>query len=49
MMYEADAQANETPGLEEYLAAIRQRKWLVLICTVLGVVLASAFIVNRAL
>ena len=48
MMYEADARANETPGLEEYLAAVRQRKWLVVICIVLGFVLASAFTVNRS-
>ncbi|MDW3178144.1 MAG: polysaccharide biosynthesis tyrosine autokinase [Acidimicrobiia bacterium] len=47
MMYEAGAGAKETPGLEEYLAAIRQRKWLVVVCTVLGLALASLFIVNR--
>jgi capsular exopolysaccharide synthesis family protein len=48
MMYEAGAGAKETPGLEEYLAAINQRKWLVVVCTVLGIVLASLFIVNRS-
>ncbi|MFT7475354.1 MAG: capsular exopolysaccharide synthesis family protein [Verrucomicrobiales bacterium] len=48
MMYEADAGAKETPGLEEYLAAINQRKWLVVVCTVLGIVVASLFIVNRS-
>ena len=36
MMYESGSQAKETPGLEDYLAAIRQRKWLILACAVLG-------------
>ena len=39
-MYETGSQAKETPGLEDYLAAISQRKWLILVCTALGLALA---------
>ena len=40
VMYETGSQAKETPGLEDYLAAISQRKWLILVCTALGLALA---------
>ena len=47
MMYEKDAKGRETPGLEDYLAAIRQRKWLILLCGVLALVLAILFTSTR--
>ncbi len=47
MMYEAGSTAKETPGLEEYLAAIRQRKMLIVICTLLG--LAAGIALSVAL
>ncbi|MGI9606342.1 MAG: polysaccharide biosynthesis tyrosine autokinase [Acidimicrobiales bacterium] len=47
MMYEKGASGLETPGLEDYLAAIRHRKWLVLICALLGLVGAVAFSQSR--
>lgn len=47
MMYEKGAQARETPGLEDYLAAIRQRKWLILLCVILGLALASFVVTSR--
>ncbi len=46
-MYEAGSQAKDTPGLEDYLAAIRQRKWLILICAALGLGLAVLFTLSR--
>ncbi len=42
-MYETGSQAKETPGLEDYLAAIRQRKLLIIICAVLGLAAAVLF------
>lgn len=47
MMYEPGSQAKETPGLEDYLAALRQRKWLVLLCAALGLVGAFFFSTAR--
>lgn len=47
VMYEAGSQAKETPGLEDYLAAIRQRKWLIIICALLGLALAVLFTLSR--
>ena len=47
VMYETGSQAKETPGLEDYLAAIGQRKLLILVCAVLGVVLAVLFTLSR--
>lgn len=47
MMYENGAMARETPGLEDYLAAIRQRKWLILVCVILGLALASFSVATR--
>ena len=46
-MYEAGSQAQETPGLEDYLAAVRQRKWLIIICALIGIVLAVLFTLSR--
>ncbi|MEE9416233.1 MAG: polysaccharide biosynthesis tyrosine autokinase [Acidimicrobiales bacterium] len=46
-MYEATSQANETPGLEDYLKAIQARKWLVLIAALAGLLLASIFLQSR--
>jgi capsular exopolysaccharide synthesis family protein len=43
MMYEPGSQAKETPGLEDYLAAIRQRKWLILLCAALGLAAGVLF------
>lgn len=47
MMYESGSQAKETPGLEDYLAAMRQRKWLILLCTLLGLALGILFTATR--
>lgn len=46
MMYEPGVQAKETPGLEDYLAAIRQRKLLVALCAALGLFAAILFTVT---
>ena len=46
-MYEANAPANETPGLEDYLKAIQSRKWLVIACAIAGLILASLFAGSR--
>jgi len=43
MMYEPGSQAKETPGLEDYLAAIRQHKWLILACAAVGLAAGIAF------
>lgn len=48
MMYEQGANAKETPGLEDYLAAIRVRRWLVLLCLIAGIGLALLFAANRS-
>lgn len=47
MMYEPGSQAKETPGLEDYLNAIRQRKWLIIAFAVLGLAAGIAFGVVR--
>ena len=47
MMYESGSQAKETPGLEDYLAAMRQRKWLILICALIGIALGILFTTTR--
>lgn len=47
MMYEPGSQAKETPGLEEYLAAMRQRKWLILACAILGLIAGIVFSTTR--
>lgn len=47
MMYETGSQAQETPGLEDYLAAVRQRKWLIILCAILGFALAVLFTLSR--
>ena len=47
MMYEPGSQAKETPGLEDYLAALRQRKLLVLGVALLGLVLGILFTTTR--
>lgn len=47
MMYEPGSQAKETPGLEDYLAALRQRKWLVIGCTLLGLLAGILFSATR--
>lgn len=47
MMFEPGSQAKETPGLEEYLAAIRQRKWLILLCALLGLAAGIVFAATR--
>ena len=46
-MYEAGSQAKETPGLEDYLAAIRQRKWLIVVGALLGLAAAVLFTLSR--
>ena len=46
-MYETGSQAQETPGLEDYLAAVRQRKWLIILCAILGFALAVLFTLSR--
>lgn len=46
-MYEATSQANETPGLEDYLKAIQARKWLVLAFTIAGLILATLLATSR--
>ncbi len=40
MMYETNQQGQETPGLEDYLAAVRQRKALILVAGLLALLLA---------
>ena len=47
MMFDPGAKANETPGLEEYLAAIRQRKILIVLCTLLGIAAALFYTTQR--
>lgn len=47
MMYEPGSQAKETPGLEDYLAAVRQRKWLILLCAFLGLASGVLFTTTR--
>jgi capsular exopolysaccharide synthesis family protein len=47
MMYEKDSKGRETPGLEDYLAAIRQRKWLIALCGALALALAILFTSTR--
>ena len=47
MMFEAGSQGKDTPGLEEYLAAVRQRKLLILLCALIG--LAAAFLLTISL
>ena len=46
MIYQAEARANETPGLEDYLSAVRRRTWLVIICALLGLVAAHLFTIS---
>ncbi len=46
-MYEATSQANETPGLEDYLKAIQARKWLVIAFTIAGLILATLLATSR--
>lgn len=49
MMYQTDnRQAVEVARLEDYLQAFRQRKWLVLSCLALGIVLAFLYTESRA-
>ena len=47
MMYEPGSQAKETPGLEDYLAALRQRKLLVAFCALLGLAAGIFFTATR--
>ncbi len=47
MMYEPGSQAKETPGLEDYLAALRQRKWLVIGLAILGLLAGLLFSTTR--
>jgi capsular exopolysaccharide synthesis family protein len=48
MMYEQGANGQETPGIEDYLAAIRLRRWLVLLCLIGGIVASLFFASTRA-
>lgn len=48
MMYEPGSKAKETPGLEEYLAAIRQRKLLIISLAILGLIAGILFAATRA-
>ena len=47
MMYEPGSQAKDTPGLEDYLAAVRQRKWLILLCAAIGLAVGVLFTTTR--
>lgn len=47
MMFEHGTKPNETPGLEDYLAAIRQHKVLIVVCSVIGLALAIVFTTTR--
>ena len=47
MMYEPGSQAKETPGLEDYLAALRQRKLLIIACALLGLAAGIFFTATR--
>ena len=47
MMYEKDAGGRETPGLEDYLAAIRQRAVLIAVFGLLGLLAAFLFTATR--
>ena len=40
MMYENSQGGKETPGLEDYLNAIRQRKLVIVVCGLLGLFLS---------
>ena len=42
MMFEPGSQAKDTPGLEDYLAAIRQRRILIVVSALLGLAAAIA-------
>jgi len=46
-MYEPGSQAKDTPGLEDYLAAVRQRKWLILLCAAIGLAVGVLFTTTR--
>ncbi len=43
MIYQNEVRSKETPGLEDYIAAVRRRGWLVIICTLLGLAIATLF------
>ena len=47
MMYERSANGQQTPGLEDYLNAIRLRRWLVLGALVLGILAGLLVGANR--
>lgn len=46
-MYDPNLGGNETPGLEDYLRAIRNRKWLVLFLTLAGIGLSILYVQSR--
>ena len=46
-MYETPNQGKETPGLEDYLTAIRQRKFIIIVCGLLGLVAVFLLTASR--
>ena len=46
-MFEKESKGRETPGLEDYLAAIRQRKWLIAVSGLAFLILAILFTSTR--
>ncbi|GEM_PF-2301516 len=47
MMFEPGTKGKETPGLEDYIAAVRQRKLLIVVCALLALALAIVFTTTR--
>lgn len=47
MMFENEAKGRETPGIEDYLAAIRQRKWLIAASGLVFLILSILFTSTR--
>ncbi len=46
-MYDSNLGGTETPGLEDYLRAVRNRKWLVLFLTLAGIGLSVLYVQSR--
>lgn len=47
MIYQSEMKAKDTPGLEDYISAVRRRSLLVLLCTFLGFALLTLFTLSR--
>ncbi len=47
MIYQSELKAKDTPGLEDYISAVRRRSVLVLLCALLGLALLTLFTLSR--